>query len=263
MIKENYHTHTRLCRHAEGDINDYVLEAIKLNFKSLGMSDHGPLLNAGFVRMSLDEFYNIYLKDFKKCKELYKDRIHLYIGLELEYLEGRDDYYKKIKEDLDYLVLGPHYYSMIDQNNLTSAYHVNDSYTLSCYVKMIEKALSTGYFDILAHPDIFLCGYPKWDYQLENAIRRICKACLDNHVILECNTNGYTKGEKDFKEFSDYMYPNKHFFEIVSEYKDLKVIVSSDAHRPIDLDKNLERGYQMLEELGIKVFEDPFGKSHD
>lgn len=260
MIKENYHTHTRLCRHAKGDIEDYVKEAINLEFTSLGFSDHGPLDGAGFVRMSLDEFYNIYLPDFKKCKELYKDKINLYIGLEIEYLQGKEDYYKKLKEDLDYLVLGPHYYSMLDQNNLTSAYNVNNSAALNIYVTMIEQALDTGYFDILAHPDLFLCGYPKWDKQLEIALRRICKACIKNNVILECNTNGYSKGEKDFNGFIDYKYPNKHFFQIVSEYKELKVIVSSDAHDPKDLEKDMDRGYQMLKELGIPVYENPFGR---
>lgn len=263
MIKENYHTHTYLCHHAKAEVIDYVKEAINQGFESLGMSDHGPLEGAGFVRMNLDEFYNIYLPELNKCKELYKDKIHLYSGLEIEYLRGRNEYYEKLKNDLDYLILGPHYYSMIDQKSLTSAYHVNDSYTLNSYVTMIEEALETGYFSILAHPDLFLSGYPKWDDELVSAIRRICQACIKNNVILECNTNGYSRGTKDFKSFTDYMYPNYHFFQIVSEFKDLKVIVSSDAHDPKDLTKDMDRGYLMLKELGIKVIENPFGKKND
>ena len=56
MIRENYHTHTYLCRHAVGKIEDYIKEAIRHNFHSLGISDHGPLENAGFKRMTIEEF---------------------------------------------------------------------------------------------------------------------------------------------------------------------------------------------------------------
>ena len=61
----------------------------------------------------------------------------------------------------------------------------------------------------------------------------------------------------------DYMYPNKEFFKIVSEYEDIKVIVSSDAHNPSDLDKNLDKGYQMLNELNIHPIENPLEVKND
>ena len=40
MLKANYHTHTYLCGHAVGDVEDYVNEAIRLGYTELGMSDH-------------------------------------------------------------------------------------------------------------------------------------------------------------------------------------------------------------------------------
>ncbi|MFU8786768.1 MAG: PHP domain-containing protein [Candidatus Izemoplasmataceae bacterium] len=42
MFKANYHTHHKLCKHAIGDANDYVKEAVRLNFSHLGFSDHAP-----------------------------------------------------------------------------------------------------------------------------------------------------------------------------------------------------------------------------
>lgn len=252
MYKENYHTHMRLCHHAQGSIEDYVLQAIDLGFTHLGMSDHGPLDNAGFLRMSLDEFYNQYLPEYHYCKLKYINDIKLYLGLEIEYLEGNDLYYKKLLNDLDYLILGCHYYSSKIQNDLTSTYNVNNKERLEEYVSLIEMALKTGYFKILAHPDFFLMGYPKYDLDFENAVKRICELCIKYNVYLECNVAGYDKGKRDFSLDLDYGYPNRRFFEIVSIFKDIKVIVSSDAHKKEDLDKNLERGYSMLEDLGIK-----------
>ncbi|UKI50590.1 MAG: PHP domain-containing protein [Clostridium sp.] len=43
MLIANYHTHTKLCNHAEGMPSDYVEEAIRLGFKEIGMSDHNPI----------------------------------------------------------------------------------------------------------------------------------------------------------------------------------------------------------------------------
>jgi histidinol-phosphatase (PHP family) len=103
MYKENYHTHMRLCHHAEGNIEDYVLKAISLGFTRLGISDHGPIKNPGFPRMSLEEFKNEYITEFKYCKNKYKN-IHLYLGLEMEYFYGMDNYYKELLKDCDYLI---------------------------------------------------------------------------------------------------------------------------------------------------------------
>ncbi len=41
-MKNNYHTHMYLCRHATGTIEDYVKEAIRLNFDAIGFTDHAP-----------------------------------------------------------------------------------------------------------------------------------------------------------------------------------------------------------------------------
>ena len=40
--KVNFHTHTYRCKHAVGNEEDYVIEAINQNLTTLGMSDHGP-----------------------------------------------------------------------------------------------------------------------------------------------------------------------------------------------------------------------------
>ena len=70
----NYHTHNRLCNHAVGTCKDYVLEAIKLGYQEIGLTDHDPIReefmskedyedNWCFRNMKEDEFYNIYLKE--------------------------------------------------------------------------------------------------------------------------------------------------------------------------------------------------------
>ena len=82
-MEYNYHTHTYLCKHAKGDVEDYVKAAIDAGFKGLGFSDHGPLLK-NWIRMSEDDFNNHYLKEIERCKKKYKN-IKIFSGLEIEY----------------------------------------------------------------------------------------------------------------------------------------------------------------------------------
>ena len=51
-MEYNYHTHTTRCHHANGTDEQYVLSAIKANYKGLGFSDHVmlPYIEDSFIR---------------------------------------------------------------------------------------------------------------------------------------------------------------------------------------------------------------------
>ena len=40
MLLTNYHTHHDRCKHAKGDVEAYVKEAVKHNYAEIGMSCH-------------------------------------------------------------------------------------------------------------------------------------------------------------------------------------------------------------------------------
>ena len=42
----------------------------------------------------------------------------------------------------------------------------------------IEEAMATKLFAILAHPDVFMTLYPRWDEACEAAARRIAQGCI-------------------------------------------------------------------------------------
>ncbi len=39
-MKSNYHIHTKLCKHAYGEDEEYVISAIKGGYSRLGFADH-------------------------------------------------------------------------------------------------------------------------------------------------------------------------------------------------------------------------------
>lgn len=255
-MKTNYHTHHVLCRHAKGHVEDYVKEAIKAGYTVLGMSDHGPLHNAPFKRMNLNEFKEIYLKEINESSILHKDEIKLLKGLEIEYVEGNDEYYMELLKDLDYLILGCHFYSGKKGYEDKSSYGINTKEALEEYTALIEEALDTKFFKILAHPDLFLVGYPSFDAFAEECAKRIIKACIRNHVIIEFNANGLRRGQKQFIDETNYAYPNNHFFQIVKQYGG-KVIVGSDCHDPKLLDDEyMQKARLIAKEMGLDVIEE-------
>ena len=236
MMKTNYHTHHFLCSHAEGNVFDYVEEAIKNNFSEIGISDHGPINAVAFYRMNIDDFYNVYLKELNEAIIKYEGKIKIYKGLEIEYIYNDLAHYHKLLEDLDYLILGAHYYKGEKVLHPYGTYGIDSHEKLEYYTKYIEEALDTKCFKILAHPDLFMHGYRNIDSFAEGCIRRICEATIRNNCLIEFNAGGI-RNNHSFDENGNpkYMVPNDDFWKIVAT-TNAKVIIGSDCHKPKELD---------------------------
>ena len=266
-LKTNYHTHNQLCNHAVGDSEAYVLKAIEIGLEEIGLSDHVPnplsiisakdfKRNWSFRNMSLDVFENVYLPELDEVIEKYGDKIKIYRGIESEYNIKHHDYFKYIREKLDYMVLGLHYF--FDGDKCINSYGEVDYNTIKFYAKTAVEALESGLFKIFGHPDVFMFSYKningerKFDDAAREASRIIIESAIKNNVYLELNCNGlyntYKRGNKE------WLYPYKDFWMIVKEYKDAKIIISADAHSPEDLDGSyVEEVINFAKELGLDV----------
>jgi len=253
-FKANYHTHHELCRHAEGTTEDYVKEAIRCGFKELGMSDHAYsyLINDYGVRMKPEEF-PIYNKDIEDNILKYQDKIKIYKGFEVEFIENNNDYYNELLEKVEYLILGQHYISFDSGfSNPISSFALVSKEEIIEYARMIEKALETKYFTLLAHPDLYMCGYKEWDETAIEVAHTICKAAKKANIPVEYNANGFRRRKVMTTSGLKRPYPREEFFEIVKEY-DLEVIISSDCHVPELLcDEYLLEAVEALDKQGIK-----------
>lgn len=249
-MKVNYHTHIYRCGHASGDVEDYVLEAIKKGYKAIGISDHGPLPNYLFDRMSMEEKGD-YLKSILLARAKYRGEIDIFAGLELEYFEEFNDYYEKLKVEFDYLVLGAHYFNKGGERY--SSWGVKTKEDLAAFEKGILKAMDTGYFDFVAHPDIFATSYIDWDERGVEVTKNICKKALELDIPLELNANGIRRGLKETPQGKRYSYPREEFWKIVEEMG-VKVLVNSDCHHVEELDDNsMETARNLAKKWKLKV----------
>jgi histidinol-phosphatase (PHP family) len=255
IVKANYHTHTYLCDHAEGMVEDYVKAAIKFGFKTLGMSDHAPFsfLEERSVRMSVED-YPTYLKELEESIEKHRDEIKIYKGLEIEYFPSRKETYEQLLKDLDYLTLGQHYIEI--DNSLKSIYHLKEINEMEIYVKTLIEAMKTHYFKFISHPDIFLFNQKEITDEMLYLSKLLIEAAEKYEVPLEINANGIRKGEIYVNGKKRYRYPRKEFWELVKGTK-VKVIISADAHKPEYLfDKAILEAYKFAQGIGIEVEEE-------
>ncbi len=255
IVKTNYHTHMYLCRHAKGTIEDYIKEAIKLGFKEIGMSDHAPWkeLTERSERMYLKD-YPTYLKDLEEVIEKYSNQIKIYKGLEIEYFNGKNEIYKKYLEELDYLVLGQHYIEM--DGKLISVYRIGTIEELTIYKDTLIKAINSGYFKFIAHPDLFLFSKKELSEPILKLCEEIIIAAKEKNIPLEINANGIRKGRISVGDKTVYRYPREEFFKLVKKH-DARCIISSDAHKPELLyDKAIENAVDFSKRLSLRVEEE-------
>ncbi len=258
-MKSNYHTHTYLCKHATGNVEDYVKEAIKQGYDELGMSDHVPYKKGVFdfcsdqysrtepynYRMSFEQL-DAYLSEIDECISKYGDKLKILKGFEAEYVPSENEYYEFLLEKVDYLVLGQHLLFKEDEGFIrhTSSFSVRTKMELEIYKNQSIEALRTGYFKIFAHPDLYMKSYSEFDDLARETAIAIIETAIREDVILEYNANGVRESKG---------YPCDDFWKIAAEYN-VKVIVNSDCHHPEYLnDIYVAKSEEQLGRLGIKV----------
>lgn len=252
-MKTNYHTHTTRCGHASGADEEYVRAAIAQGFDELGFSDHIAWPYAsGFtsptVRMTVAEIGG-YLASVRALEKKYAGRIRIRAGFECEHFPEYMGWLRDMAEEkqLDYLILGNHYY-MSDETGsyLGRAKTVKE---IRQYVESTVKGLESGLFSYLAHPDLFMRGYRKFDENVRAAANDLCAACKALNVPMEFNL--HSRYEYEF--MGNYGYPNLEFFEIVQR-EGIPVIIGVDAHCPDELKNPRQWNWaqEKLAMLGIR-----------
>lgn len=255
----NYHTHSKYCVHGYEDIKEYVKEAKRLHMEELGFTCHIPLektflesayykdimLNANQYneriqkgresRMSYLDIDN-YLNDLKEAKEENKD-IKILSGFECEYDETNKEYVKEIRNKVDYLSLGLHHVfkdgKLYDYTKRVvvskDTYRELNYDDFKVYAEAAINGMKSGLFKIFVHPEYFIDGIEEFNDLCVELTKKMVEASIENHVYLEINTSDYFKAARRNRKLN---YPRNEFWKVVGMYKDAKVIIGTDAHKP-------------------------------
>ena len=85
MQLSNYHSHCTFCD-GRSTPEDFIKFAVAHGFRAYGFSSHSPLPFETFWNMSKDDMPE-YLTEIERLKKKYSDRLEIYVGLEIDFLD--------------------------------------------------------------------------------------------------------------------------------------------------------------------------------
>ena len=105
------HIHTKLCKHAEGEVFEYVEKAILRGITEIAFTDHIPLPDNFDIahRMALNEMES-YARWIDHAKKKYPEII-IRFGIEADYYEGLEEYTEKFLSqfNFDIVIMSVHF----------------------------------------------------------------------------------------------------------------------------------------------------------
>jgi len=261
MKYNDNHTHSRLCNHASGSLEDYIISGLNQNLNEIGLSDHFPmhLLPEPFRMYAMSPTdIGIYIEEAKSLREKYHNKIAIKIAVEVDYYPPSFNAYKNalrlINDSLDYTLGSIHFipwknshdsFLAIDQAHMLPSLQKDKiSDIFMKYYKILNKMVKTGYFTVVSHFDL-----PK-KYGLKTQDERVWLQILDildsiesHNMVVEINTSGLRNQIKE-------QFPSDTILkELVN--RNIPLILGSDAHQPSAVGYGFEVIIQKLRKYGV------------
>jgi len=244
----DYHIHTKLCKHASGEIYEYIESALLSGIKELAFTDHIPLPERFDIahRMELYEL-DTYCHWIEQLRKSYPE-ICIKLGIEADYYEGFEDHTANLLEqyDFDLVIMSIHFIKHWPPGNWIFNYNFPEKEhreIFDDYLDTVIKGIQTGIFDILGHADIIKTpGSSLLDFNLEKVIQMLLEVKRQN-IAVEINTSGFRKEVAD-------AYPGFDWLPLIKKY-DIPITLGSDAHSPDQVAFMLPQIYSHLEKENI------------
>ncbi len=245
----DYHTHTKYCKHADGEVKDYIEQGIKLGLKEIGCSEHIPMPDRFDFehRMTDSEFVSMYKPAVFSAREKYRDKISIKWGIESEFFPGTEEYVKRFHEihDFDYVIGSVHFLGEWGFDNPTDVWkyderNVDDIYEE--YFLAVADSAKSGLFDIVGHCDLVKKFGHRPAKNMKEVYRETMKEIKKAGMSIEINTSGLRKPVRE-------IYPSNQILEIAKEMK-IPIALGSDAHYPEDVGRDFDIACALLKEYG-------------
>jgi histidinol-phosphatase (PHP family) len=251
-IISDYHMHTPLCGHADGEPMAYARHAIKTGLKRIGFSDHAPLLTHKDPGISMDHSQlPVYHHMIESVRTEVEDQLEVLVGIEADFVPGYEERTKTLlaQYPYDYVIGSVHFIAewgfddpiqMKEWNkrDVNKVYHE--------YYKLLRKSALSRMFDILAHVDLV----KKFDFKstddMTSEIEENAKIFKKTGVVIEINTSGLRKPVHE-------MYPSLNDLKIYCA-KGVPITFGSDAHLPTDVGRDFDLARELALAAGYTEY---------
>jgi len=237
-MSADYHIHTRMCRHAQGEPREYVERAVGLGMDEMGFADHLPFLGGWKPRhdltddwaMPIDEL-DAYCSTVQDLAREYAGDVHILLGIEADFIPDTLDDTAAVLEQypFEYVIGSVHIvgdrfgFDHPEMAGRVQDYGVDRIHLES--LELMRRAAETGLFDVAGHLDhAKKFGAPDDAEAVAAAATAALRAVAAAGMRLEVNTGGLRKPvAATFPEPG--LLAQAHGLGI-------PLVLGSDAHRP-------------------------------
>lgn len=201
---------------------EVVKKAIELEWDYVYFTDHYPypkgVLKEKAIEYHDENFFNEdYIKEIKKLKEKYKNKIEVCFGAEFGWLEKYEKWFKEQikKQNFEYVIGALH--DIIDKNNKAHALENGKENWLKSaenfggvkefikeYYKQIKDIINSGFFDCIGHLDYIKVYNQEKDLFKEDSewykkeVLEVLDLIKKNNLAIEINGGGIRKCGEQF-----------------------------------------------------------------
>lgn len=259
----NYHTHSRFSDGSSAP-RDYVEEALKQGFTTLGFSEHSvlPFENTFALQQGTEQDY---VSEISWLKQEFSANLEILLALEADYIPGMSTGFSALKRGLglDYIIGSVHLVKnshpdklwFIDgprretyDDGLNELFGGDIRKGVTAYWHQINQMLVNEEFDIVGHLDkIKMHNQGRWfnesDEWYTSLVKETVALIAEKGVIVEVNTRGIYKGR------SESLFPGEYILKLLHE-RGIPVTISSDAHQPAEISLLFDEAKSTLQSCG-------------
>ncbi|HLN54287.1 MAG TPA: histidinol-phosphatase [Lentimicrobium sp.] len=266
MIPYNFHTHSKFSDGACAP-EEYVIEAIKQDFKGLGFSEHSVLPFSNTFALT-ERREKEYCTEVARLKEKYKGEIEICLSLEADFIPGMSESMASLKQrlSLDYIIGSVHLVResaasgdlwfidgpmvQIYDDGINGIYAGDARMAVTAYWHQVNKMILEEQFDVAGHLDkVKMHNKGRWfseedDWYL-SLVNETIELIAQKGLLVEINTRGL------YKKRSDTFFPGDYILRQLFD-KGIGIVVSSDAHHPSEISLCFDQAINKLKETGYR-----------
>jgi histidinol-phosphatase (PHP family) len=247
----DYHIHTALCGHAEGEVSDYWLAARGKGIPEICFTDHAPNPD-GYDpdhRMRLEQF------------PLYRDAVadiqgeeapRALFGVEADYYEGCERFLASWlpAQQFDFVLGSVHFIDGWGFDNPEER-HIWDSVDVAAtwrkYFIAISGLVESRLFDAVGHIDLpKKFGHRPSDREVKEMLQPVLNRMAEAGMGMELNTSGLRRPVGE-------IYPSPLIVSLARE-RDIPICFGSDAHSPVDMGADFALALKLAREAGYSDY---------
>ncbi len=241
--------HGNFCGHAEGELEEYVLEALGKGFLEIGFSAHLPkVVDPDPYHAMLEDRLPDYVALIEHLQMKYRRSIIIKLGIEADYFPGLEDRTRDLlaRYPFDYVLgslhfLGDWHFSSKAGRHRYESEDPEEAFPK--YFELLRDMIRSGLFDVLAHADALRKEAFEPGPDSSEEYVKLARLLAKHGMAIEVNTAGLRRG-------AGSIYPDRLLLEACGA-EGIPVTLGSDAHTPADVGRDFRYAFRLLEEAGI------------